>query len=354
MPVLIFAPMVLIVLAVIAVVVFGLVSLVLNRRFRAVVLTILAIPVLLVFVVFGMFSLRVERTQSEAIREEQAVRQAAVQAHSLAMRVQTAERVRAKVELDTFEEPAKRPIKADTALAKSEPEKPALSPAKKSTTMLRMLANALLKAIDEQDQAEAPVAAPVATKPAPREEPKPVRAAAAADRPEWVDATSGVKDGAYQTTVSVGPYTTRAECDAKLPEELQRALDRYVVASYGRESAGRVRLTDDIQKQLVKTQWEEHREFDLSPTLRVPMVQLHVLLRFDRPIVSRIHELWRQVEILHRVANLAALGVIVLLVLFVLWSYLRLDLSTAGRYRWRLRFAAALLLLTIAMVTFRA
>jgi hypothetical protein len=99
-----------------------------------------------------------------------------------------------------------------------------------------------------------------------------------------------VVGGAYQTAISIGPYATRDECDAKLPDAFQEALDRYADACLDENIARRVRLPSDyVRRQVVKDKWEETRQYSVGR-----MIHLHVLLEFDRQVKERILEACRQ------------------------------------------------------------
>ena len=156
-------------------------------------------------------------------------------------------------------------------------------------------------------------------------------------RPAWVNAPPQLVGDAYQMSIAVGPYTTRAECDAKLPEALQEALGHYVDVCLGDQAVDDIRLPADyLRQQLVKAQWEETRQLSVGP-----MIWLHVLLQFDRKIKDRILEEHRQAIIgqrLHAAATWSAIGLALLTVAF---GYLKIDLATGGVYRGRLRLAAA-------------
>ena len=342
-------------MAVIAAVVYGVVSLLAHRNVIALVAGILAVPLVAAMVLFlFVFSARVETRQSQ-LEHTQAVEIREQKAIARQYAVRAAERPPAPAQSQPLPQPVEQAVAEETpvpvATSKTEPEAATPAAGKKSNSMLRMLASALMKAIDEQDAKDATA---TAAKPAAPAEAAPSRPEPLPKRPAWIDAAPGVQDGAYQVAIAIGPYTTRLECDAKRFDELQRAIDKYVVASYGRKAAGRIQLPADfIDQHLVKAEWEERRAFDLSPTLRVPMVQLHVLLRFDRPVANRIHDIWTQADVLRRVEFLAAAGALVILVLALAWAYLKLDLSTAGRYRWRLRLVASVLLLAIVAISLR-
>ncbi len=103
--------------------------------------------------------------------------------------------------------------------------------------------------------------------------------------PDWVEAPPRALGGVYQMSIAVGPYTTRAECDAKLPDALQEALDHYVEVCLGGQVDEPVLLPPDQLRQLVKDQWEEVRQYSVGP-----MVRLHVLLEFDRKVKDRAVE----------------------------------------------------------------
>jgi hypothetical protein len=105
-------------------------------------------------------------------------------------------------------------------------------------------------------------------------------------RPEWVNAPPRLAGDVYQTSVMVGPYTTRQECDAHLGEALQEALDRYAEICLGGRPAERITLPADwLRRQLVKEQWEEVKPFSVGL-----MTQLHLRLEFDRKLKDRVLE----------------------------------------------------------------
>jgi hypothetical protein len=214
-----------------------------------------------------------------------------------------------------------------------------------------MLSGALLRALEDEDGTQ-PAGTSAsdgsrseATEPDGLAPPSP---AAAAPRPAWVDAAPHREGSDYQVAIVAGPYTTREECDKKLPEDLLRAVDAYAVHLLGQRASGRVQLPlDYVQGSLIRGTWEERRVFALSPSLHRSMVQLHVLVGFDAKAVEKIRNEWKQVVVKERVYRLAAVGIVLLLSLTIAWAYLRLDLATAGRYRWRLRLAAAAALVAV-------
>lgn len=165
-------------------------------------------------------------------------------------------------------------------------------------------------------------------------------------RPAWVGAPAQLVGDAYQMTINIGPYTTRAECDAKLPEELQAALGRYVEACLGDQATRDISLpTDYLRQQLVKAEWQEVRPYSVGP-----MTQLHVLLQFDRKVKDRVLEAYRESAVADRLQAVAGWAAIALSLLTICFAYLKTDLTTGGLYRGRLRFAAGVAILGLVVV----
>jgi len=147
---------------------------------------------------------------------------------------------------------------------------------------------------------------------------------AVASRPAWVEMQPRRVGDAYQMAVTVGPYATRLECDARLPEVLQSALDQFVENYLGREAVDRVDLPNDyLREALLSDQWEEPVETSFGQ-----MTQLHALLEFDPEIKQRIDEAWRNVIIARRLINAATITGFVLAGLGMVFVYLKL---TPGR-----------------------
>jgi hypothetical protein len=265
--------------------------------------------------------------------------------------------VRVRVEAARVQPPAAKAPAPTAPLAPAPASSPPVAKPAQSGGLLRMLSGALLRALEDDDSTQpggasasdgsrveaAEADAPVSPSPA-----------ASAPRPAWIDTPPHREGSDYQVPIVVGPYTTREECDKKLPEELLRAVDAYALHLLGRRASGRVQLPPDyVQGSLIRDTWEERRVFALSPSLHRPMVQLHVLVGFDAKAVEKIRDEWKQVVVKERVYRLAAVGIVLLLSLTIAWAYLRLDLSTAGRYRWRLRLAAAAALLAVVFFGLR-
>lgn len=144
-------------------------------------------------------------------------------------------------------------------------------------------------------------------------------------------------------SISVGPYTSRAECDAQLPDALQKALDQYVEACLGDQTFEEVRLPgEELWKKIVKNLWQETRQYSVGP-----MIQLHALLEFDREIKDRVLDVHRQAVINRRLQGIAVWTSLGLSVLAVMFGYLKTDLATGGAYRGRLRWAVLAALLGV-------
>lgn len=159
---------------------------------------------------------------------------------------------------------------------------------------------------------------------------------------DWINSPPKIVGNAYQMAIVVGPYTTRQECDAELPNELRKALQHYAEeVCFRGPSVPHVVLPDEyLRQEVVKEQWEEPHQSSVGP-----MVRLHVLLRFNSKVKERIlEERYRNViagRLWQGGVGLAAiLGLVA-----VIFGYLKIDLSTAGAYRGRLRFAAILAIL---------
>jgi|GEM_PF-3714410 len=162
--------------------------------------------------------------------------------------------------------------------------------------------------------------------------------------PEWLGAPPRRTEAGYQISVATDPFATPLECDRQLPEVLRRAVAQYVALYLGDEAAAaQIELPAEfIRTEIVKAQWEEPFQSSIGP-----MVRLHALLVFDRKINARIDEAYQRLLAEHRVWQLGVIVTGVLGALAAAWAYLRLDLATAGRYRWRLRLAAAAAILAV-------
>ncbi len=169
-------------------------------------------------------------------------------------------------------------------------------------------------------------------------------AATSASRPEWVGASPRRTQDGYQVSVATDPFATPLECQRQLPEVVRQAVAQYVALYLGDEAlAAQIELPlEFLLREVVRAQWEEAYESSVGP-----MVRLHALLVFDGKCNARIDEAAHQRLVQHRVGRLGLILAGVLALLAAAWAYLRLDLATGGRYRWRLRLAAGAAILGV-------
>jgi hypothetical protein len=208
---------------------------------------------------------------------------------------------------------------------------PATTPARPSTSsrqpsrVIRALTAALARGIQEtkEDQKE-PGTTPAASEPS---EPP----------PGWIDMEPELVGDTYRVSVVIGPFQTRPECDAALPDALDRALADYTRRYLGPAAAAKVHFPSEVlEERLVQERWEETKQFETVG----PMKQLHVLLEFDATMQQDIAIRWDEARLSSRLwytgTGLAAL----LALLAVAYGGLLADRVTEGRRRGRLGFAA--------------
>jgi hypothetical protein len=236
--------------------------------------------------------------------------------------------------------PASAASAADKAARKAEAE-PSGVIAARAVGMIEAMGQAMGQALSRMltEEKTPAVAKKADAKPAP----PPSKA-----RPAWVNAPPGVVGDSYQMSIVLGPWKTRQECNAELPDKLQKALDDYV-ATCEPASSRIVLPTDYLRQHLVKQQWEQDIE---SETESIgAMKQIHVLLQFDREVKNRILDEARRGIAGDRLVTVLSSLAAVFWLLAIVYGYLRIDLATSGIYRGRLRLAAGLAILGPMVLT---
>jgi hypothetical protein len=161
-----------------------------------------------------------------------------------------------------------------------------------------------------------------------------------AKRPPWIDNPPQSSADAYEMAVKAGPWKTPVECEQSLDEEIEWAVDSYVAWRIGDEAREQVVLpVDYARKHLVKDQWLEKINTSLGE-----MYNLHALLSFDRQVEGKLRDMWTGIVTAARLVLAAAVLGGGLLLLSVIYGYLKIDLATGGAYRGRLRLAVVAIL----------
>ncbi len=143
----------------------------------------------------------------------------------------------------------------------------------------------------------------------------------------------------------IGPYTTQAECEGKVQETLQKSLADYAELYLGGPAPPAGSFSAKDLDALVKDRFEETIQSSVGP-----MIQLHLLLEFDRGVREGIQKAAERALIDRRLWRTGTCSAAVLALLAVALTYLKADLAAGGKHRRRFRFvalfAAALVLLS--------
>ncbi|HVX14606.1 MAG TPA: hypothetical protein VHC22_25690 [Pirellulales bacterium] len=165
-------------------------------------------------------------------------------------------------------------------------------------------------------------------------------------RPAWMDTAHGRVGDVYRTTVTAGPWLTRAECEEQLAGVLREAVQRYADRFLG-EGKGRFVDLDMsyIHDHIVRDEWEERRQQTIET-----MTYLHELLEFDQAANRAIDASYKQTVVKGRLGYTAIGGGVLLGLLTVVFGYLKVDTLTRGYYTGRLRLTAATAILALVAV----
>lgn len=177
-------------------------------------------------------------------------------------------------------------------------------------------------------------------------------------RPDWVDREPTQSGDVCQVSVASGPQEKPGECGPALDEQLKKAVAAYIDEYLGTTAAGNRRVSDVIaydlnyiKSHLVKSGslFEERLQMSFGP-----MYQTHALLEFGPTFRTELdgrrgdlQRYAREVAMVFRLRGLALGFAAVLSLLAVVFGYLRLDASSRGSCRGRLRFLAATAILVV-------
>ena len=182
------------------------------------------------------------------------------------------------------------------------------------------------KTIKPTEAAPPVSAAPVA--PAVAAAPVATAVPSASKRPDWVDHPPQPSADRYEVAVTAGPWKTYAECRRSLNGEIDTALADYAAWRIGDDAGQQLPLPKDLAlKQLVSEEWWEKVDTKFGE----PMLNLHALLRFDSQVDQRLREAWTQYRVTSRMVGSAVIFGGVLLLLVLIYGYLKLSLAAARR-----------------------
>jgi len=167
----------------------------------------------------------------------------------------------------------------------------------------------------------------------------------AVKRPDWVANPPQPSAELYELVVKAGPWETPLECERQLDEKITWAVDSYVAWRIGEEASTQLQLPADYAREhLVKeSPWVEKVNTSVGE-----MYNVYALLQFDRQVEGKLQDLWNRILLGTRLLLSAAVLAGVLLILTVIYGYLKVDLATGGAYRGRLRLVAVAVLVALA------
>lgn len=169
-----------------------------------------------------------------------------------------------------------------------------------------------------------------------------------ADWRTWTAAGAVRVGDVYRMPVEIGPYETRAECNAEQPQVLREAVHRYANQLLGEGAGDYVDVPlPYIYQNIVRADCEEHRQTSVGR-----MLVVHNLLEFDRTVNDHLRDIHQRAVVAKRLryTGLGAAGVFGLLA--TAFGYLKLDTLSRGYYTGRLRAAAAVAILGLAVGLF--
>ena len=175
----------------------------------------------------------------------------------------------------------------------------------------------------------------------------------AAARPAWVDAEPGVVNGDYQMPAMVGPFATQQECDDAQPKAIGEVADDYIKRYLGPGGSRGVRLSPEfLQEHVVTDTWEEQRMTDFGAGIgSKPMIRRYVLLRFDREVNGELKRQQHRAMVQRRLRATAFGLAGILGALALTFAYLKINLTTDGRYRGGLRAGTAAAILAVVVAS---
>ncbi len=151
------------------------------------------------------------------------------------------------------------------------------------------------------------------------------------------------------TPVVIGPYLTQQECLAVADSEVRQAVARYddwyLSSRYG-GAHGKLVRAPGYELELNDSDRCFH-EVKESRLLNEPMHSLHVRVEFPPSYRQQLDSCWQETTIARRLTRVAVFSGAVLVLLGMLYLYLRLDLATGGFYTRRLQCGVAAAILAL-------
>lgn len=163
-------------------------------------------------------------------------------------------------------------------------------------------------------------------------------------RPDWIETVPVVKHGLHLITISSDPMLELAKAIQSRDDEIRRRVNQYVDEVLASRNAHRFLSwdMDELKSRLIREgdTYEDVAEYSVGQ-----LHQAHAMLTIDTAFQNEIHQRWQEVVTSIRLAQTGGIAAGVLALIFVVFSYLRLDTASRGYYTGRLRMLGGLAML---------
>jgi hypothetical protein len=166
------------------------------------------------------------------------------------------------------------------------------------------------------------------------------------DRPAWVDSKGDFAlDGTYYAVVHTNPMLNVRDAVRQVEPLMRKEAQEFVDLVMPRTRY--TRLHHLLPWHTIVRQAEQDRYVETlhSRFAGADTVVVHVRMAFTPQLQNEVQSMMRQMLRYQRTGLLVLVGGFVLLVIGVIFAYLRIDTATKGYYTWRLRALALMLVL---------
>ncbi len=168
--------------------------------------------------------------------------------------------------------------------------------------------------------------------------------------PAWFERPAGHDGETFETVIQSGPHARLMDCQIELDRQLVLETQRYMAEELNLGESHLVHLSSsDLRGRVVADEFVTAKMHDFGPLSdEQKMYQVFQLVQFDAATNGFLKQLEQKAVVENRLWYAGSLLGAAILALTTVFSYIKVDNATGGKYRSRLRLAAGAVMTALA------